>query len=502
MKGIFQFITNPLRSLPSGGCGDERNQLKVHVRDSRQVQAPDYSAPASRLGFSDELTFLSYMLRRVVVAVLGSLILLVTPAPARSDGGDLLWEDRIDLAGGIFIQTAIAAAHNRVVAVGSTVGTAGNSALAVRAYAADTGALLWEDRLKTGSATVVMNGLWVIVTGVTVDDAGHRDGVVRAYVARTGQLIWQDTWPDDGEPLALDMDAPGLAAVVSGIARDSAGAPQLLVRAYVAWNGALLWEDQPVPSGYTSVIRVTNRSVAVRGTKAFVGASVRDSACLIRAYDILRGTVLWETVRPLFLSCTPAAVATNGKQVLISGGVGETPDYFFVQSYDAETGQFLWEDRAAVGSGLTNAALAVDTEGKEGFVAGWYRAPSFKPGFKEAFVVRGYDAETGALRWVDELSDPEFFGSKLLHALDLVVTRGRVIAVGQEVSGTGPWLTRAYNAETGALLWSSTAEVARAAAYGAPQAVAVDHERIFVAGSGRNNTQGHADFIIRALNAQ
>ena len=35
-----------------------------------------------------------------------------------------------------------------------------------------------------------------------------------------------------------------------------------------------------------------------------------------------------------------------------------------------------------------------------------------------------------------------------------------------------------------------------------PQAVAVDHERIFVAGSGRNNTQGHADFIIRALNAQ
>src|SRR6266705_1597533 len=60
MNGIFQFITNPLRSLPSGGCGDERNQLKVHVRDSRRVQAPDYSAPASRLGFSDELTFLSF----------------------------------------------------------------------------------------------------------------------------------------------------------------------------------------------------------------------------------------------------------------------------------------------------------------------------------------------------------------------------------------------------------------------------------------------------------
>src|SRR5256885_580381 len=196
------------------------------------------------------------MLRRVVVvAVLGSLILLVTPAPARCDPGDLLWEDRIDLAGGVFIQTAIAAAHNRVVAVGNSVGTADNSALAVRAYAADTGALLWEDRLKTGSATVVMNGLWVIVTGVTVDDAGHRHGVVRAYVARTGELIWQDTWPDGAEPQALDMEAPGLAAVVSGIARDSAGAPQLLVRAYAARNGALLWEDQPVPSGYTKIGR-------------------------------------------------------------------------------------------------------------------------------------------------------------------------------------------------------------------------------------------------------
>ena len=446
--------------------------------------------------------FLSCMLRREVVAGLGSLILLVTPAPARCDAGDPLWEDRIDLAGGSFIQPAIAAAHKRVVAIGSAVGADGNSVLDVRAYAAETGALLWEDRLKTGSAAVVMNGLWVIVTGVTVDAAGLRHGVVRAYVARTGELMWQDTWPDGAEPMALDMDALGLGAVVSGIARDSAGARHLLVRAYFAGNGALLWEDHPVPSGYTDVVRVTNRSVAVRGTKAFVGASVRgDSACLIRAYDILLGTVLWETIRPMFLSCTPAALATNGKQVVISGGVGETPDFFFTQSYDAETGQFLWEDRAAFGSGLTNAALAVDTEGKEVFVAGWYRVPPVQPGFKEAFVVRSYDAETGALRWVDEFCDPEFFGFKLLHALDLVVTRGRVIVVGQEASGTGAWLTRAYDAKTGVLLWSNAAQVAPTMFYGAHQAVAVDDERIFVAGSGLN-AQRNADFIIRALDAQ
>src|SRR5438128_3663627 len=31
------------------------------MRDSRRVQAPDYSAPASRLVFSDELTFLSFI---------------------------------------------------------------------------------------------------------------------------------------------------------------------------------------------------------------------------------------------------------------------------------------------------------------------------------------------------------------------------------------------------------------------------------------------------------
>ena len=444
----------------------------------------------------------SYMLRRAVLAGLGSLILLLTSAPARSDAGDLLWEDRVDLAGGNFILTAIAAAHKRVVAVGSAVGADGNSVLAVRAYAAQTGALLWEDRLKTGSAAVAMNGLWVIVTGVTVDADGLRHGVVRAYVAKTGELMWQDTWPDGAEPQALDMDVFGLGAVVSGIANDSAGPRRLLVRAYFAGNGALLWEDHPVPSGYTAVVRVTNRSVAVRGTKAFVGASVRgDSACLIRAYDILQGTVLWETIRPMFLSCTPAAVATNGKQVLVSGGAGESPDFFFTQSYDAETGQFLWEDRAASGSGFTNAALAVDTEGKNVFVAGWYLAPSSKPGLKEAFVVRSYDAETGALRWVDELSDPEFFGFKLLHAADLVVTRGRVIAVGQEVTGTGAWLTRAYDAETGALLWSSAAQVAPAAAYFTHQAVAVDNERIFVAGSGLN-AQRNADFIVRALDAQ
>jgi len=197
----------------------------------------------------------------------------------------------------------------------------------------------------------------------------------------------------------------------------------------------------------------------------------------------------------MIVTTVPAAVATNGKQVLLSGGAGES-DFFFVQSYDAETGQFLWENQAAFASGFENAALAVDTEGTNVFVAGWYRVAFSQPGFTEAFVVRSYDAATGEARWVDEFSEPELFRFKLFHALDLAVTRGRVIAVGQEGNGAGRWFTRAHDPETGALLWSSTAEVAPLTTYGASQAVAVDHERIFVAGSGLN-AQHNADFIIR-----
>jgi len=55
--GAGIFTTNPLRSIPCGGAQGSEVNIRCIARDkSEQVHAIDYSAPATRFGFSAELT--------------------------------------------------------------------------------------------------------------------------------------------------------------------------------------------------------------------------------------------------------------------------------------------------------------------------------------------------------------------------------------------------------------------------------------------------------------
>lgn len=449
------------------------------------------------------------MRRLLAIVLLGSAIL--TPSPARG-GGRLLWHEQFDFAGGRDNAVAIAAAHARVVAVGNATTADGNSDFVVRAYDAEAGTLLWGDRVDIAGGldsalAVVMNGARVVVAGTTREDASSNagTGLIRTYVAKTGALAWKDEWPG---AFGLGLAMAGSWTVVAGRFVEAGGVGQLRVRAYVTKSGAVAWEDKsPLPAGYVD-ISVPSRGVTIEGQRMYMAASVRHhstpglgGACLVRAYDIETGDLLWQVVRDVPSRCGPLAVATDGRRVVLAGLGGVGGDHWLVQAYDAATGEFLWQDGLFGGIINTNAMVALDTAGRRTFVTGWRAFGNVPFPSHEAFVVRSYDTLTGALRWERE-HQSELNGPFHWHGHDVDVASGRVFAVGQEVEGLSTWLVRAYDARRGDVLWEDEFQPPGAFSNaGLSQALVVAGGRLFVAGSG-HNAAGNVDFIVRAYDAR
>jgi outer membrane protein assembly factor BamB len=186
-------------------------------------------------------------------------------------------------------------------------------------------------------------------------------------------------------------------------------------------------------------------------------------------------------------------------------------DDFRALALDANTGQFLWQDRSFVPTSAANAAVAVDIERRRAFVAG---AVQRIPGLgEEDLLVRAYDSQTGSFDWEDRFPGPNPGVDRCLcHPNDLVAHRGRLLVVGSAMfppGSIGPpnsWIVRAHDAKSGGLIWSDDfAPVGGTgtsvfAVQGA-RAVAADGGRVFVVGSGIN-ASGNADFIVRAYDAK
>jgi PQQ-like domain len=452
------------------------------------------------------------MMRSLASVVMLGAVLHGAGGLAGAAAGDLLWHDEFNPDGGQDSAQAVAVGHGRVVTVGRVENAAGDTDFVVRVHAAAGGALLWSDRLDVAGAddqasAVALDDDRVIVAGTSVDATGAGQLLLRAYALRTGRLRW-DRRVAVAAVNGLVVD--GSRVVIVGTTRDASGLSAPLVRVYVARTGALLWEDRSVPAGWETLVGSTKAGVAVHGRTAFVAGTIRrpvgdpdvTAHCLVRAFDVRTGRRLWETIQTT--ACAARALATDGRRVLVAAQGGSAIlDDFLIQSYDAETGAFLWEDRTFVGTGFDNAAIAVDTTRRRAFVAGWVR---WLPGTQnqEAFLVRSYDSETGVLRWEDQYPSPRHC---LCHARDLVVAGGSVFAIGQAapVSGVGTWIVRTYDARDGDLLWAEEfAPVGGVGpAFGAQGALAaaVGGGRLYVAGTGINAAD-NADFIVRAYDAR
>src|SRR5262249_34926411 len=121
----------------------------------------------------------------------------------------------------------------------------------------------------------------------------------------------------------------------------------------------------------------------------------------------------------------------------------------------------------------------------------------------EYFLVRAYDTATGELRWEDRFRTA---GGCFCHALDLVVEKGRVFAVGVKDARFAPpdnvSLVRAYDASSGQPLWHDEFD-SPALGYAASRldAVAAQDGKVFVAGSAET-AAGNRDLLLRTYDAK
>jgi len=293
--------------------------------------------------------------------------------------GTLLWNTVWD-AGRDDQPQAIVAGPSAVVVVGYGGNTPGRAVnFIVRAYDPTSGAILWEDRVErsdlgTAAWTVAITRNRVFVAGTTSLLSAGQDLLVRAYHASSGELVWETTRPFTS-PTAIKASAGRVFLAGSSSSRSYVGA-------FDAKSGALLWEDDVTEPGIV-------RDIAVHGNRV-VAAGSSGAALLVRAYDIATGFIEWQdqTFGPPDSSDFATAVTLNDRAVYVVGGgvQGFNQTEMFVRGYDAVTGTLLWDDRS---HRSTRPTTAVDVAlGKNRlFVAGY----ALGVGTSSDFVIRAYD---------------------------------------------------------------------------------------------------------------
>jgi hypothetical protein len=338
--------------------------------------------------------------------------------PGAASPGDLVWEDRLDLSS--FEQAFAVASLNHAVFVAGFAGVFRDGVnlgrdFIVRAYDDRSGALIWQDRLDRGSdefaSGVVTDQERVFVSGTAfVPGRGH-DWIVRAYAADTGTLLWQSLFDlagrsDFSRGTAIATGS-GLL-FVGGYGVDANGNQDWIVRAYEVRTGALAWQDRVDSGGSDGV-----RSLAAKAGTLFAGgwgSTATISDVLVRAHDARSGALRWEhrSSAPQSGFTFAWRVVADGERVfvgadrLLDDGGFHT---FLVQALDAINGTLLWQDAVDKGGG---ADYLYDLDVHEGrvFAVGYGGAEcplEVSPLTNCNSLVRAYDATSGILAWELEL---------------------------------------------------------------------------------------------------
>jgi outer membrane protein assembly factor BamB len=198
---------------------------------------------------------------------------------------------------------SIKLASGRIFVAGS-LGVGASSIPYLGAFSAGTGAPLWENTAPPGSplgssfVDIAVNGSRVV--GVLLNNPI----AVQAYDVTTGMLEWQA--PNPGSisfSIGLNDDAVYIAGVI--FLNPAPGAApevfsELMVRAYAASTGELLWDDRSHPSTVSPFINRFLIDLALDKSRLFVVGytidedhsqgfprhAVSGQDFLIRAYDI------------------------------------------------------------------------------------------------------------------------------------------------------------------------------------------------------------------------
>jgi outer membrane protein assembly factor BamB len=309
-----------------------------------------------------------------------------------------------------------------------------------------------------------------------------------------GSLLWQDRFPAGEDPIAriaVEDDrtfvagkGPDLTANTGHVGTISTG---WLVRAYDSATGAVLWRDAVM--GFSAIENKANTIVATEGL-VFVGGftnptSAADSA-LIRVYDARSGALRWQDLFDsggIFAEVNGIAVRRDGSGRLLAFAVGRGTrsngnNQWIVRAYDAKSGALLWQD--VLSSGVFNDPESVTTDGQHVFAGGFTTDNTMN---SRHFTVRAYDALSGTLLWQDRVASgmQGFAGGDA--AVQVATEGSQLVAAGVITDTNGfHFAVRTYDTVTGTLLWADL--VNTGAGNDNAESVTLHDGQAFIAGSG------------------
>ncbi len=372
--------------------------------------------------------------------------------------GVTLWEDRVGAPNAFVRSQEVAVDDGRVFASGWLFTPAHGFDFVIRAYDLNSGALLWEQRVDRGGTfefaeVVVAHGGRVFAAGRVLGASGSSDFALFAFDAQTGEPLWESV-----------TDPSGLGLVDIAVALRAEGD-----RVFVA--GTIFAVD---PDGGDF--------------------NLASNSLLVRAYDARTGAILWEDKVPDAMNWYTRTLAAEGHLLFVGGSILNATDNldFMVRAYDTQTGALVWMDQ--VDQQVLESATAFVATGDRLFAAGWDCDAS---GFNCHDIVRAYDAQTGAFLWQDRFNEPggDVFGGIANPVLE--VDGGHVFLGGAvlNTSGRYEWTIRMYDAKTGTLGWEE--RIDGGGFLNLPNGFAAQGDRLYAAGSIANPT-GHLDFTVRA----
>ena len=441
--------------------------------------------------------------------LLGALLCGIGALPTGSawgKAGDTLWQREIDRPHDFDQANALAAEGDRVY-----VAVAGPAYL-VQAYDGENGGLLWQDQpFDVPDFTSFANAIAAADGRVYVAGRLQGDLLVRAYDGKTGCLLWQGLFDlagldDFAQAITIDKGHVYVGGVGT-LRRPRPGDPgstAFLVLAFDAEHGRLLWQNSSEPSGEPQLNAVT--SITAENELVYAAGRHNDDS-LVRAYDGDTGVLLWQDQEH---AAGFTAIGAEQGRVYASGFRNNgLVGFFFVRAYDGRAGTPLWQDLYTLAGIEDSSSAAISISGGRVYAVG-SSTSGIDPGtgVTADFLVRAYEGDTGALLWQDNFHGAGFRTNVAL-AVDSAApaashhrhARGKAVYVGGFATSAPhdtQFVVRAYESETGVPLWKD--EISRPGQNAALEVV-VEGDRVYAAGRLINITDTTGNLFIRAYDA-
>jgi DNA-binding beta-propeller fold protein YncE len=318
------------------------------------------------------------------------------------------------------------------------------------------------------------DGTKVFVAGSSDGPAGQgKNYTTIAYNPSTGAQLWVATYTStvNGAPVQFDDVANAIAVSPDGtqvyVTGQSHGAFATI--AYNTTTGAAVWTSLHTAAGPATALTVSPDGSTVfvtgDGTNPTPGAPY-DYATV--AYDAATGTTLWYSTWNGTSNMNDYAraitVTPDGSRVVVTG-YNQVPAYndeYVTIAYQATTGAQLWVSRFNAVEGQTYSpdqaySMAMSPDGSFVAVTGAGGILQSNGTPSSEFATIAYDTVTGAQRWVAE-GPISHFGTTVQVAVAPDATKVYVTGSNQdglEVNSTSDYVTIAYAADTGSMLWVS-----------------------------------------------